>query len=456
MAEITLHRLRPLLIAEACNPEWVSIPLEGWSHSQAISRLADAHLVTQIRNRDALLRAGLIEGKDFTAIDSEPVARPIYKIAGLLRGGKGKGWTTTTALSAVAYPYFEHLLWKKFERRLYAGEFDLVHRLTPLSPTMPSLIAPRCRAMGIPFVIGPLNGGVPWPKGFDAARRKEKEWLSYVRDAYKLLPGYLQTRRSAAAILLGSKDAWAQMPASFYSKCFYVPENAIDPARFTITRQRQATPPIRAIFVGRLVPYKGADMLLEAALPLLKQGKLTLEIVGDGPMMPELRATVEREHLQNAVTLSGWVEHAKLQQRLAEADLFTFPSVREFGGAVVLEAMAVGVVPMVVDYGGPSELVTPATGYLVPISSRQNIISQFRELLSDAIANPAQIDAKSIAAKHRARKHFTWDTKAARVNEIYHWLCDNRHLTEHNRENTYHPPTSPMPEYAMPTPDDCM
>ena len=59
------------------------------------------------------------------------------------------------------------------------------------------------------------------------------------------------------------------------------------------------------MFVGRLVPYKGADLLLEAAMPLLKSGRLTLDIVGDGPQMPHLRGMVQREGVQNAVTLAA-------------------------------------------------------------------------------------------------------------------------------------------------------
>ncbi|MFW5653335.1 MAG: glycosyltransferase family 1 protein, partial [Planctomycetota bacterium] len=137
--------IRVLLIAESCNPEWVSVPLEGWSHSQAISRIADVHLVTQIRNRDALERAGLKEDVEFTAINSERVARPMYRMSKLLRGGSGQGWTTVMAFSAIPYYYFEHLVWRQFGGRIFAGDFDVVHRLTPLSPTIPSVIAQGCK-----------------------------------------------------------------------------------------------------------------------------------------------------------------------------------------------------------------------------------------------------------------------------------------------------------------------
>jgi glycosyltransferase involved in cell wall biosynthesis len=290
----------------------------------------------------------------------------------------------------------------------------------------------------VPFVVGPINGGVPWPKWFGAARRKEKEWLSYVRDAYKFVPGFWGTRRDAAAILVGSRDAWAQMPSGFHRKCFYVPENAIDPARFQTVRSRTATVPLRAIFVGRLVPYKGADMLLEAALPLLKTGKLTIDIIGDGPMMTELKALVARENVGNAVKLPGWVEHGQLQKWLAEADLFAFPSIREFGGAVVLEAMAVGVVPIIVDYGGPGELVTEKTGYRIPIGPREKIIENYRTLLTHLADDPSAIEAKSNLARRRAIEQFTWAAKAHRVIEVYQWVCAT---------------ASVKPAFWMPTPD---
>ena len=88
-------RPRVLLIAEAANPEWVSIPLEGWSNARAIASRSPTHSSSpRSRNREAILRAGLVEGRDFAAIDSEPIARAAYKLGQLLRGGRGKGWTT--------------------------------------------------------------------------------------------------------------------------------------------------------------------------------------------------------------------------------------------------------------------------------------------------------------------------------------------------------------------------
>ena len=430
--------MRVLLIAEACNPEWVSVPLEGWSHSRAIASLADAHLVTQVRNRDAIRRAGLVENRDFTAIDSEPIAAPAYKLAERLRGGSGKGWTMIASISTLTYPYFEHLVWKQFGRRIRRREFDIVHRLTPLSPTTPSLLAPRCRKAGVPFVLGPLNGGVPWPPEFDSARRKEKEWLSYVRNVYKLAPGYHATRRAASALIIGSRDTWNLEPPSWRRKCVYIPENGIDPSRFSRRRGRRAACPIRAIFVGRLVPYKGADMLIEAAAPLVRDGKLTLQIIGDGPQMPELNALLARERIEGGVTLSGWVEHQKLQDHLLSADVFAFPSIREFGGAVALEAMAVGVVPIVVNYGGLGELVTDLTGFRVPMGPRRQIVADFASVLTELADEPQKIDAKSEAAVQRAHGQFTWAAKARQVLDVYRWMLDR---------------SRPKPHFGMPLPD---
>ncbi|MEZ5715850.1 MAG: glycosyltransferase [Paracoccaceae bacterium] len=414
------ERPRVLVIAEAANPEWVSVPLIGWSLSTALRAVADVHIVTHIRNREAFLRAGEIEGETFTAIDSEAVARPLWKLGEALRMGQGKGWTVMQAISALSYPYFERLVWRRFGAAIRAGDFDLVHRVTPLSPTVSSPLAGRCAAAGVPFVLGPLNGGVPWPRGFEAERRREREYLSYLRGAYKALPGRGATLRHAAAIVAGSRHTLGEVPARFRDKCVYIPENAIDPKRFS----RVAAPEgavLRAGFVGRMVPYKGPDMLLEAALPLLREGRMLIEMVGDGPMLEGLRGFAAQQGVAGAVRFHGWLAHERVQEVLAGCHMLSFPSVREFGGGVVLEAMALGVVPLIVDYAGPGELVGPDWGLKVPLGTRDEIVAGFRAALARAAAEPAALAPLAEAGRARVAGGFTWEAKAHQLRAVYDW-----------------------------------
>jgi glycosyltransferase involved in cell wall biosynthesis len=415
-----------LVMAEAANPEWVSVPLVGWSMATALREVADVHIVTQVRNREAILRAGLVEGRDFTAIDTEALAAPMYRLATLLRMGSGKGWTMTTALEGLVYPYFERKVWQRFGADIRGGRFDIVHRVTPVTPTAVSPIAAKCAAAGVPFVMGPINGGVPWPRGFDDARMQEREWLSYVRGLYKLKPGRGRMFASTAAVIAGSRHTASEMPSTVSDRLIWLPENAIDPARFNMVSPQDISGPIRGCFIGRLVPYKGPDILLEAAGPALKSGRFRLDILGDGPMRPALEAQVREQGLGDAVTFHGMVPHTQVQTIATRANLLTFPSIREFGGGVVLEAMVLGLVPLIVDYAGPGELVGDGLGYKVPIGTRAEIVARFRDRLETILDAPGELPGIAARARAHALEHFTWPAKAAQVARIYDWVLAGR------------------------------
>jgi len=421
------RRIRPLLIAEGANPALTSASLVGWSCAKAIREVTDAHIVTQWRNRDDFLRAGLIEGQDFTAIDTRRTQTLAWKAARLLSPKDSFSWSLYAAFSNLVYPFFERAVWQHFGDRLRAGEFDVVHRILPLSPTTPSWIAPKLKAINVPFVLGPLNGGVPWPKGFDDVRKAERDGAGRLRALYRWLPDIRRTRSDASAIITAARTTLREMPSSLHEKCVFIPENAIDTNRFKLEPKGERKPgPLRVAFVGRLVALKGVDMLIEAAAPLAREGKVKLDIIGDGPERESLRALVEREQLAAHVELGGWVDHTQLQPRLREADVLGFPSIREFGGGAVLEAMALGVPPIVLDHGGPPELVPPGTGFVLPLENRTQIVRDLRALLRQLSNETALLARMGEAAQAHVRKFYTWEAKAKQMLEVYRWLLGER------------------------------
>ncbi|CAN5862559.1 hypothetical protein BH11VER1_BH11VER1_19910 [soil metagenome] len=421
------RRLRPLLIAEGANPTLTSASLVGWSCVKAIASITDAHIVTEWRNRDDFLRAGMIEGKDFTAINTRRSQGFAWRMTKLLSGRGNFSWSLYAAFSNLAYPFFERALWQEFGPRLRAGEFDLVHRIVPLSPTTPSWLAPRLRKIGVPFVIGPLNGGVPWPKGFDDVRRAEKDGAGRLRRLYRLLPGLRRTREDVSAIIIASRTTLREMPVSLHEKCVFIPENAVDDTRFRLQPKPERAPgPLRIAFVGRLVALKGVDMLIEAASPLARAGKIKLDIIGDGPERERLRRLIDREQIGDHARLEGWLDHNQLQPRLLEADALAFPSIREFGGGAVLEAMSLGVPPIVLDHGGPPELVPAGTGHVVPLQTRGQIVRDLRALLATLTEDAAALTTMGNAAQSHVRRFYTWDAKAKQIQEVYRWILGQR------------------------------
>jgi glycosyltransferase involved in cell wall biosynthesis len=425
-ADLKTKRPRVLWVAEAANPKGFSVALIGWSFGRALRESADGVLATELRNRDDCVGAGAVEGIDLETVDNRFWQHGAWKIAQMLGGGKGLGWSTYAALSTLVYPIFERRLWRQFHSRLAAGEFDVVHRITPVSPSTPSLLAGRCAKAGVPFVLGPVNGGVPWPKEFPELRRAEKEWLAPFRGLYKWMPGYTGTRRHASAIIVASRSALAEMPREFHPKCVYVPENAIDLARFPRRPPPEPTSPLRVAFIGRLVPLKGVDMLIEAAAPLVKAGVLELDIIGDGPEAPRLKAMASDLGLGDRATFPGWVDHAGMGERLGRCHVFGFPSVREFGGGAVLEAMAVGLPPIVVDYGGPGELIANGCGIAVPMGERASIVNGFRAALGRLAGDLGAARAMGLRAQEHVYRNFTWPAKARQLREVYDWVSGRR------------------------------
>ncbi|WP_171475340.1 glycosyltransferase family 4 protein [Frigoriglobus tundricola] len=413
-----------LLIAEACNPTWSSVPLVGYNFARALAERSDLNVTvcTNPRNRAALDADPLSRKAEVVYIDNEWVAAPLHRLGRLLRGGKGGGWTTAMATEWPSYIAFELQLYQRFADDLRRGRFDLIHRVTPLTPTYPSPLASRTR---VPMLVGPLNGGLPWPKEYPELRRREREWLVPLRRAYRVLPYFRSTYRRLAGVIAGSHHTATEIPSWFKGRRYYMPENGIDPQRFPLAPGwREPEGPFTFVTVGRLVPYKGFDLVIEAVAGSEKLRACRLVVIGDGPERQNLTASAARANLTN-VEFAGWLDQVAVGRALAAAQAFPFPSLREFGGGVVLEAMACGLVPIVVDYGGPAELVGDA-GVRLPLRPRAELVADLRAAMERLAGNTDECRRLGNAAVQRVSERFTWDAKAQQVAEIYRDLLRSR------------------------------
>ena len=419
-----MSRLRILLLAPDANPESITGPLLSFCQAEALARIHDVTLVIGRLlfgpTGEAAVRCAR---GPFRAI--EVVRMPVLeRIFSWSLRSIFKCNYRSQALTAFTYPFsiaFEWHAWRQLRRRILFGEFDVVLRLLPIVSVLPSPFAFFLRNGPIPFVIGPVNGGLPWPPGFSQSEN-QKEWVSGLRSLYRFLPFARATYGNAAAIVAGSSQTCAEF-ASHRDKLFFLPENGVTRSLCSDTvRSPERDGRIELIFVGSLVPYKACDLGLRAAAPLLRSDLAHFTVVGDGPERSRLEQLTSSLEIEKAVSFCGSLSHAETIQRMRSADVLVFPSVREFGGGVVFEALAVGAVPVVADFGGPGDIVNPDVGYKVPLINESDMVSRMEKILADLAQNRDCLERVRQQGMAYARECLTWDGKAQTLTAIMHWV----------------------------------
>jgi glycosyltransferase involved in cell wall biosynthesis len=413
-----MSRLRILVLAPDADPEGTCGPLLSFSQSEALARLHDVTLVIRSsREKSVRRRQGPLHSIEIIRL---PRLEGIYawSIRWLFRNQ-----FTSRALTAFGYPFavaFEWQAWRQIRARIRSGEYDVVLRLLPVPAVLPSPFAFFLRNGPVPFVIGPVSGGLPWPAGFSQADRA-KEWISGLRNLYRFLPFARSTYRNAAAIIAGASQTYAEF-ALYREKLFFLLENGVSRSLCSDgLRTLERNGKLNLIFVGGPVPVKACDLALRAAAPLLRNDLAKFTVVGDGPERDRLERLTRSIGIDKAVSFCGWVSHDEAQQKLRQADVLVFPSVRDNSPAVVFEALAAGAVPVVVDFGGPGDTVRSEVGCKVPITNESDVVSRMEKILASLAQDRDLLNRLQQQGMSYARERLTWDAKAQTLTEIMRW-----------------------------------
>jgi glycosyltransferase involved in cell wall biosynthesis len=412
---MTHPKLRILIVAENASARFggeAVLPLHYFT--QLAARGHDLRLITHARNRDELAQTlpDLMDRVRF--VPDTALHRLIWRM-GVPFPGVIRDHLFGNLMGLVTAWHQRRLIRQALAERAV----DVIHQPTPVSPAAPSSV----HGFKTPVVIGPMNGGIDYPPDYAAMEgRAGRAFLVLGRALAGLANRVVPGKRRAAMLLVANARTRAALPLS-HACVIDLVENGVDLSRWIApARSDTPAPGLRLAFMGRLVDWKGLDITLQAlaqARAARPDLPMTLDILGDGPERAKLQALGDALGLGAQLRFHGLRPQADCAGILAGLDALILGSLRECGGAVVLEAMAMGLPVIASDWGGPADYLDESCGLLVHPSPRATFAGRQAEAIVTLAADPALRARLGRAAARRVAEDFDWARKIDRIEALY-------------------------------------
>ncbi len=238
-----------------------------------------------------------------------------------------------------------------------------------------------------------------------------------------------------------SYEAWKVICCSKYmaaeiAQIFQLPSdkirivpNGVDIANITPEivdpgfRNKYALPEEKIIyFVGRLVPEKGVQVLLEAVPQVLKEyPNVKFVISGKGPYSEHLRWLAEQLGVGPKVMFTGFTDDNTRNRLLQAADVAVFPSLYEPFGIVALEAMAAHTAVIVSETGGLGEVIEHDVDGLKFYPGDYRALAHYITVLLKDESVAKRLNAQ---AWEKVTKVYDWDIIAQDTVKVYHEILN--------------------------------
>ena len=370
----------------------------------------DTYLITHERVRKNLESIVSINQNNIIYIPDTLIHKFLYKVGSLLPDRISL--ITTGALMHFLTQIYQWFLAKQAIKQL---GINIIHEPSPVSPKQPSLMF----GLGVPVVIGPMNGGMSFPAVFEFMASKLEQYMyGFVRFFSSISNLVIPGKFFADVLLVANNRTSLALPLFHLGKVKELVENGV--MSVVDRKKKRISTDINILFVGRLVDWKTVDIVIDA-VSLCKNTNIKFNIVGDGPERLALEKQATKKSSEKVI-FYGQVPHAEVTQHYDDADIFVLPSVRECGGAVVLEAMSRGLPVIVTNWGGPADYVTAETGILIDPISREYMVEEFSKYI-DMLAGDVLLREKlGSAAILHVKNHFLWEDKITEMIDIYQSL----------------------------------
>ncbi|MHA1571049.1 MAG: glycosyltransferase [Alphaproteobacteria bacterium] len=279
-------------------------------------------------------------------------------------------------------------------RRLHEREsFERVQHVTFASIRHPNPLA----GLGAPFLLGPVAGGetVPWRlrRGFGLTGWSVEILRDISNFVVRFDPWVRRTLSMADKIFVTSPETRLLVPSSLRNKVQV--ELAIGIRKFDgfqreYSVEEAARPARRFLFAARFLHWKGLHLGLAAFAAYGAGGNQSrLTVVGEGPEEKRWRRMAEALGVAERCDWIPWIRQDRLYAMMKEHDALLFPSLRESGGMIVLEALSMGLPVICLKLGGPGVIVNESCGRAVDVAGLGNrevaraLTASMREITGD-------------------------------------------------------------------------
>jgi glycosyltransferase involved in cell wall biosynthesis len=301
-------------------------------------------------------------------------------------------------------------------------EYDLVHIHALFSPVS-SVAAAICRARQLPYVLRPLGT-------LDPADLQKKKRLKLLYAAILERPNLAG---AAAVHFTSAQEAKISERFGVTTRDLVIPLgvdlpelSATEPhAEPQIKLDLPSTKPV-ILFMSRLDPKKGLDLLLPALAQLVNEGiDFHFVLAGANPQdqkyEQQIWKQIQSSSLADHTTITGFVSGGLKAQLLQRADLFVLPSYYENFGIAVAEAMAAGVPVVISDQVHIWQDIERAEAGWICRCNIAALLTQLRLALQDAAIR----QQRGINARIHAQHHYSWQAIAQQMIWAYQTILSS-------------------------------
>ncbi len=304
-------------------------------------------------------------------------------------------------------------VYRRLKKLIAEEKPDIVHSFLFVSNVMAPFAA---RSVGVRKVIASRGRmGIEWDANF--LHRVMQRFADRRTDI--IICKTQALKREICRVEKVPEDKVRVVPNGVDMKRFSIEPGKIRENREWMSREYGISPegPL-LVAIGNLKPIKGHGTFVEAAALLVERfPKMQVAIVGKGECEPELRAAIEERGLAARIHLPGDFEDVR--PWMGAADLFVAPSLSEGMPNAVLEAMSMGLPPILSDIPGHVEAAGSDAWYF-----KTEDPEGLADALADALGSPDKRAARGRAGYDRIKSEFSVDVMVRRIESLYAELSD--------------------------------